>query len=53
MALFGLTFQISGLVAGILAVLFGILIIKFPKVITTLVGAYLIITGLLAIAAAL
>ena len=53
MALFGLNLQTSGLIAGILSLIFGVLIIKYPKVIAWLLGAYLVITGLLTIAAAL
>jgi hypothetical protein len=53
MALLGLSVQTSGLIAGILAVIFGILIIKYPKIIPNLIGTYLIITGLLTVLAVL
>jgi hypothetical protein len=48
---FGLSVQTSGLIAGSLAVIFGILVIKYPKIITNLIGTYLIITGLLTVLA--
>ena len=40
-----ITLQITSLVASILAIIFGFLIIKYPKTIAYLVGAYLIIIG--------
>jgi uncharacterized membrane protein HdeD (DUF308 family) len=50
---FGLSIQNSGLLMGVLAVIFGILVIKYPKIITNLIGSYLIITGLLTVLAVL
>lgn len=40
---------ITGLISGILAVIFGIVIIIKPKIVAWLVGIYLIILGVLAI----
>lgn len=48
-----LSLGISGLFAGILAIIFGILVIKFPKIVAWLIGAYLIITGLITVVATL
>jgi hypothetical protein len=53
MAILGLSLGATGLLAGILALIFGVLIIKYPKLLTNLIGAYLIITGLLTVAAAI
>jgi uncharacterized membrane protein len=49
----GLSVQVSGLLMGILAIIFGALVIKYPKTIPNLIGAYLIITGLLTVLAVL
>jgi uncharacterized membrane protein HdeD (DUF308 family) len=43
---------ISGLVAGILAVLAGIVVIIWPRIIAYIVGIYFIIAGIIAIIAA-
>jgi uncharacterized membrane protein HdeD (DUF308 family) len=43
------TLGITGLIGGILAILFGIIIIIRPKIVAWLVGIYLIIMGILAI----
>ena len=40
---------ITGLISGILAIIFGVIIIIRPKIIAWLVGIYLIILGILAI----
>ena len=48
-AVFGLDVGTGTLILGILAVIFGILIIKLGKWVVYLIGAYLIITGLLKI----
>ena len=45
--------HIAGLVAGIIAVIFGIVVFIFPKILNYLVGIYLIITGAVAIIASL
>jgi uncharacterized membrane protein HdeD (DUF308 family) len=41
---------ISGEIAAVLLILFGILIIVFPALIVWLVGAYLIVAGLITLA---
>jgi len=40
-----ISLQIASLVSSILAIVFGFLIIKYPKTIAYLVGAYLVIIG--------
>ncbi|MFC2062411.1 DUF3096 domain-containing protein [Chloroflexota bacterium] len=45
--------QISGLVGGILAIIAGIIIIVWPKIIAWIIGIYLIVMGALALWAAL
>jgi uncharacterized membrane protein HdeD (DUF308 family) len=44
---------VTGLVGGILAILAGIVIIVWPRVIAYIIGAYLIVVGVLAVLAAL
>jgi len=44
---------ITGLVAGVIAVIFGIVVLIFPKILNYLVGAFLIIIGAIAIFQAL
>jgi uncharacterized membrane protein HdeD (DUF308 family) len=39
----------GSLIIGILAILFGILVLAFPKFLRIFLGAYLIIAGILAI----
>ena len=41
------SFAISGVVAAIVAIVFGIVILKWPKSINYLVGIYLIVIGVL------
>ena len=41
------SFAISGIVAAIIAIVFGIVILKWPKSIAYLVGIYLIVIGVL------
>jgi hypothetical protein len=41
--------HIAGLVAGIIAVIFGIVVLIFPKILNYLVAAFLIIAGGIAI----
>ena len=41
------SFAISGVVAAIIAIVFGIVILKWPKSINYLVGIYLIVIGVL------
>ncbi|MGD1118141.1 MAG: DUF3096 domain-containing protein [Dehalococcoidales bacterium] len=43
----------SGLVGGILAVLAGIVIIIWPRIIAYIIGIYLIVVGILAVIASL
>ena len=40
---------ISGLIAGILTVIVGIIILVWPRLITTIIGLYLIVIGIIAI----
>jgi len=40
---------ITGLALGVLAVIFGILVLVFPKILNYLIGIFLIITGAIAI----
>jgi len=51
MALFGLS--ISGIILGILAILFGIFVLVMPKLLRWLVGLYFIIAGVISIIGAL
>ncbi len=44
---------ISGLIGGILAVLAGIIVIVWPRIIAYIIGIYLIVVGVLAVIAAL
>lgn len=45
--------EISGLVGGILAIIAGIIIIVWPRIIAWIIGIYLIVGGALALWAAL
>ena len=45
--------QVSGLVAGIIAILSGIIIIVWPRVIAYIIGIWLLIVGILAVINAL
>ena len=36
---------IAGLVMGIIAIIFGIMVMIFPKILAYLIGIYLILTG--------
>jgi uncharacterized membrane protein HdeD (DUF308 family) len=45
--------QVTGLIGGILAIIFGIIVIIRPKILAWLIGIYLIIVGVLAIITAL
>ena len=42
---------VGGLVVGIITVVFGIVVLIWPKVLAYLIGAYLIIVGVIAIIA--
>jgi len=44
--------QISGVVGGILAIIFGIIVIIKPKIIAWVLGIYLILFGVFAVLAA-
>ena len=43
----GITLSISGRVAAIIAIVFGIIILAVPKILAILIGIYLIIVGIL------
>lgn len=45
--------QISGLVGGVLAIIAGILILVKPKILTWVLGIYLIVVGAFAVLAVL
>ncbi len=45
--------QTGGFVASLAALVFGILVIKFPKLISWLIGLYLILIGVLGVLAAI
>ena len=45
--------QVAGLIGGILAIIFGIIVIIKPKILAWLIGIYLIIVGVLAVVSAL
>lgn len=44
---------VGGIIGGIISILFGIIIIVWPRLIAYLIGAWLIIIGVLAILTAL
>jgi len=46
------TFAVSGLVAGIITVVVGLLVLIWPRIIAYVVGIYLIVIGVIAIVAA-
>lgn len=41
--------HISGLAMGVIALIFGIIVLVFPKILNYLVAAFLIISGVIAI----
>lgn len=43
---------IGGLIAGIISIIVGIIIIVWPRIIAYIIGAYLVIVGIIAIIAA-
>ena len=45
--------SIGGLIAGLLSIIVGIIIIVWPRVITYVIGGYLIAVGVIAVIAAL
>jgi len=50
--MFGGIFGVSGLVGGIITLGLGIIILIWPRLLTTLVGIWLIIVGIFAIVSA-
>ena len=46
-------FPVGGLIAGILAIVAGVVILIWPKIIAYIIGIYLIIVGLVAVIAVL
>jgi len=45
--------EISGLVAGIISIVVGIVVIVWPRIIAYIIGGYLVIVGIIAVVAAL
>ncbi len=45
--------EISGLVAGIISIVAGIVVIVWPRIIAYIIGAYLVVVGVIAVVAAL
>jgi uncharacterized membrane protein HdeD (DUF308 family) len=45
--------EISGLVAGIISIVVGIVVIIWPRIIAYIIGGYLVIVGIIAVVAAL
>jgi uncharacterized membrane protein HdeD (DUF308 family) len=45
--------EISGLVAGIISIVVGIVVIVWPRIIAYIIGTYLVIVGVIAVVAAL
>jgi uncharacterized membrane protein HdeD (DUF308 family) len=45
--------EISGMVAGIISIVVGVLVIAWPRIIAYIIGVYLIIVGIIAVVAAL
>jgi uncharacterized membrane protein HdeD (DUF308 family) len=45
--------EISGLVGGIISIVVGVLVIIWPRIIAFVIGAYLVIIGIIAVVAAL
>jgi hypothetical protein len=45
--------EISGLVGGIMSIVVGVLVIIWPRMIAFVIGAYLVIIGIIAVVAAL
>jgi uncharacterized membrane protein HdeD (DUF308 family) len=45
--------EISGMVAGIISIVVGVLVIAWPRIIAYIIGVYLIILGIIAVVAAL
>jgi hypothetical protein len=49
--MFGGVFGIGGLIGGIITLILGIIILVWPRFISTIIGIWLIIVGILAIIA--
>lgn len=45
--------EVSGLVGGIISILFGIAVIVWPRLVAYLVGGYFILVGVLAVIASM
>lgn len=45
--------EVGGLIGGILAIIFGIIVIVFPRILAYIIGTYLILGGIIAVIAAL
>ena len=45
--------EISGLTAGIISIVVGLIVIVWPRLIAYVIGAYLVIVGIIAVVAAL
>ena len=45
--------QVSGIVMGIITLIFGVIVIMFPKMLHYIIGGYLVIVGIWAIVVAL
>jgi len=45
--------EISGLVAGIISIVVGIVVIIWPRIIAYIIGGYLVVVGIIAVVAAL
>ncbi len=45
--------EISGLVGGIISIVVGVMVIIWPRIIAFVIGAYLVIIGIIAVVAAL
>ena len=45
--------NVTGLIAGILAIVGGVVVIVWPRILAYIIGVYLIIVGILAVIAAL
>ncbi len=44
--------EISGMLAGIISILVGVVVIVWPRIIAYVIGAYLILVGIIAVVAA-
>ena len=45
--------EISGLVAGIISIVVGIVVVIWPRIIAYIIGGYLVVVGIIAVVAAL